>query len=86
MQNEVHEKLIERIGHEVNVKSYPQMFELLYKEMKFKLLKRNPTSEDAIVRLMANHAKKKGWKIVVERKDVIYDVKDFKIISSKSRT
>ncbi len=26
---------------------------------------------------LAEHAKKKGWRIVVERKDVIYDVKDF---------
>ena len=65
MQKVVHAKLIEEIGHEVNVKSYPQMFELLYKEMKFKLLRRQPTSEDAIVRLMANHAKKKGYKEIL---------------------
>lgn len=61
MEKVVHERLIERIGHDINVKSYPQIFNLLYKEMKFKALKRAPTSEDSIVRLMSNHAaKKKG--------------------------
>ena len=65
MQNVVHARLIERIGHDINVKSYPAVFELLYKEMKFKLMKRNPTSEDTIVRLMANHAKKKGHKEIL---------------------
>src|SRR5712664_1795238 len=54
MQEEVHEKLIAKIGQDVNVKSYPQMFELLYKIMKFKIRKRNPTSEDSIVALLGN--------------------------------
>lgn len=54
MAKEVHERLSEVIGHEVNVKSYPQMFELLYKIMKFKIRKRDPTSEDSIVALMGN--------------------------------
>lgn len=66
MQNEVHARLVERIGHDINVKSYPQVFELLYKEMKFKLLRRNPTAEESIVRLMSNHAKKKGQKELLE--------------------
>ena len=35
---------------------------------------------------LAKYAKRKGWRIIVERKDVIYDIKDFKIISSKSKT
>lgn len=61
MERVVHERLVEQIGHDINVKSYPQIFNLLYKEMKFKTLKRAPTSEDSIVRLMSNHAaKKKG--------------------------
>ncbi len=30
---------------------------------------------------LARHAREKGWRIVVERKDVIYDVKDFDFIS-----
>ncbi len=58
LQNNIHKQLIESIGHEVNVKSAPQMFNLLYKEMNFKLIKTAPTSEDAIVRLIANHANK----------------------------
>lgn len=66
MQSIVHARLIEQVGHDINVKSYPQMFELLYKEMRFKLIRRNPTSEDAIVRLMANHAKKKGHKEILQ--------------------
>jgi uracil-DNA glycosylase family 4 len=54
-----HARITELVGHEVNVNSYPQMFELLYKEMKFKYMKRNPTSEDTIVQLLGNHAKTK---------------------------
>lgn len=30
---------------------------------------------------LLKYAKKKGWKIIIERKDVVYEVKDFKIIS-----
>jgi hypothetical protein len=33
--------------------------------MRFKAMKRNPTSEDTIVRLMSNHAKKKGYKEIL---------------------
>lgn len=67
MQAKVHNRLSERLGYELNVKSYPQVFELLYKVLKFKPLKRNPTSEDAIVRLLSNHAaKKKGSKEILE--------------------
>lgn len=54
MQEIVHARLTAAIGQEVNVKSYPQMFELLYKIMKFKVRKRNPTSEDSIVALLGN--------------------------------
>jgi uracil-DNA glycosylase family 4 len=61
-----HERVSEFVGHEVNVNSYPQMFELLYKEMKFKLMKRNPTSEDTLVALLGNHAKTKEKKDILE--------------------
>lgn len=59
MQLETHNKLVSKLGHEINVKSPPQMFELLYKEMKFKGRKLAPTSEDAIVALMGSHCKGK---------------------------
>lgn len=57
LEKEVHQRIVEAVGQEVNVKSYPQMFSLLYKIMKFKLLKKNPTSEDSIIRLLGNHCK-----------------------------
>jgi DNA polymerase I-like protein with 3'-5' exonuclease and polymerase domains len=56
----VHARIFSAVGHELNVKSAPQMFDFLYKELRFKALKRAPTSEDAIVRLMANHAKRRS--------------------------
>jgi len=66
MEKEQHEILIRLVGEDINVKSYPQVHYLLYKLMKFKLLKKNPTSEDAIVRLLTNHAKKKEQKDILE--------------------
>lgn len=60
-----HNKITELVGHEVNVNSYPQMHLLLYKEMKFKEMKRNPTSEDTIVALLGNHAKTKDKKEIL---------------------
>ncbi len=57
MEYEVHSRISEAVGHEVNVKSTPQKYQLLYKEMGFPALKKNPTSEDAIVRLIGNHCK-----------------------------
>lgn len=65
MQEEVHAVLLKQIGHDINVKSYPNMFELLYKEMKFKLRKRDPTSEDAIISFL-NQTKKKEYKEILE--------------------
>ena len=32
---------------------------------------------------LAEYAKKKGWRIVVERKDVIYEIKDFSAINEQ---
>lgn len=60
-----HARIAELVGHEVNVNSYPQMFELLYRELKFKAMKRNPTSEDTIVQLLGNHAKDKVKKEIL---------------------
>jgi uracil-DNA glycosylase family 4 len=59
MHESVHVKLEDLIGHEINTKSYPQMFSLLYREMNFKERKRDPTSEDSIVALLGNHCKGK---------------------------
>lgn len=52
-------KLEEMIGHEINTKSYPQMFRLLYGEMRFPQRKKDPTSEDAIVAILGNNCKGK---------------------------
>jgi len=73
MAHEVHNRLTEAIGQDMNVKSYPQIFELLYKIMKFKLRKRNPTSEDSIVALMSNckdRVKKEILKNVLEERRI----------------
>lgn len=79
MQQEVHERLIANIGHDVNVKSYPQVFDLLYKEMKFRMRKRDPTSEDSIVAILGM-AKKK------EFKDILNDLlEERRIRDQKSR-
>ena len=79
MQEEVHAKLIANIGQEVNVKSYPQMFELLYRIMKFKVRKKNPTSEDSIVALLGQTKKK-------EQKEILNDVlEERRIRDQKSR-
>lgn len=79
MQEEVHERLITEVGHEVNVKSYPEMFSLLYKEMKFKVRKMNPTSEDVIVALLGQTKNK-------EYKSILNDVlQERRIRGEKSR-
>ena len=57
MHDEVHQRLVEEIGHGINVRSPPQMYSLLYKEMDFKPYKKDPTSEDSIVKLIGNHCK-----------------------------
>lgn len=80
MAEVVHARVAEKIGHEVNVNSYPQMFELLYREMKFKMMKNNPTSEDTIVALLGNHAKTQ------EKKDILTDIlEERRIRTQKSR-
>lgn len=80
MASEVHEKVTKLVGHEVNVKSTPQVYNLLYKEMKFKARKRQPTSEDTIVALLGNHAKKQ------EQKDILTNIlEERRIRDQKSR-
>ncbi len=80
LQKPVHERITELVGHEVNVASYPQLYQLLYKELKFKTMKRNPTSEDTIVALLGNHAKTK------ERKEILTSILEEKRIrTQKSR-
>jgi len=80
MARVVHERIAVGLGYELNVKSYPQMFNLLYKEMGFKIRKKNPTSEDSIVALLGNHAKKK------EHKDILTDIlEERRIRDQKSR-
>lgn len=80
MAKVVHDRVAELVGHEVNVNSYPQMFELLYKEMKFKFMKRNPTSEETIVALLGNHAKTK------EKKEILINLlEERRIRTQKSR-
>jgi DNA polymerase len=67
MQEEVHERLIKQVGDDINVKSYPDVFNLLYKIMKFKVRKKDPTSEDSIVALMSKCKNK-------EHKEVLNDL------------
>ncbi len=80
MQEEVHTRLTTHLdGHEVNVKSYPQIFELLYKMMKFKLRKKDPTSEDSIVALLGQCKDK-------QKKEILNDVlEERRIRDQKSR-
>lgn len=59
MHDEAHQKLVEMVGHEVNTKSYPQVWSLLYEEMGFFKYQRDPTSEETIVKLLGNHCKGK---------------------------
>lgn len=80
MAKVVHDKITALVGHEVNVASYPQLFNLFYREMKFKDRKRNPTSEDTIVALLSNHAKTQ------EKKDILINILEEKRIrTQKSR-
>jgi uracil-DNA glycosylase family 4 len=62
MAEAVHQRQFERLGEEFNVKSYPDMFRLLYKVLRFPIRKHQPTSEDAIVALLGSHCKGKDGK------------------------
>ena len=67
-QKEIHAGITEILGFDVNVKSTPQMYELLYKTLGFKPYKKAPTSEDSIVKLMNTHCKGKklAYKTILE--------------------
>jgi DNA polymerase I-like protein with 3'-5' exonuclease and polymerase domains len=69
MRKEVHDQITESVGYELNVKSSPQKYELLYKVMGFKPYKKAPTSEDSIVKLMMTHCKGKklAYKPILEK-------------------
>lgn len=83
MQINVHNKMTEQVGYEVNVKSYPQVHRLLYQAMKFKLMKHNPTSEDTIVALLGNHCKGKD---AVKKTAILTDLlEERRIRDQKSR-
>ena len=71
LSNEVHLKQTVRLGREVNVKSYPDVWQLLYKELKFPLRKFNPTSEDSIVALLGSYCKGKDAKL---KREVLLDI------------
>lgn len=66
MHKIVHEKLTTLVGYEVNTKSNPQKYQLLYGAMKFPTRKKAPCSEDSIIALLGNHCKGKDGKIKEE--------------------
>src|SRR5207248_3024133 len=70
MALEVHSRQFTRLGEEFNVKSYPDMFRLLYKILKFPLRKHQPTSEDSIVALLGQCKGKDGK----GKKEVLLDI------------
>jgi uracil-DNA glycosylase family 4 len=59
LKESVHERLVEKVGYDFNVKSYPDMYKLLFTAMKFRAPRKEPTSEDTIIALMANQCKGK---------------------------
>lgn len=70
LQKITHARLVETVGDEINVKSYPQMYTLLYKTLGFKPYKKDPTSEDSLVKLLQTHCKGKD----AERKKEILEL------------
>lgn len=80
LEAQAHDKLVSLVGHEINVKSVPQVYNLLYKEMKFKARKVSPTGEDSIVAILGTHAKKQ------EHKDILNTLlEERRIRDQKSR-
>jgi len=80
MWEDVHNKVTSLVGHEVNVSSTPQMFDLLYKELRFPARKRTPTSEDTIVALLGNQCKGKDAAL---KREVLLNVLNEKRIRSQ---
>lgn len=83
LQKEAHSKLTERVGYDVNVKSPPQVYNLLYKAMKFRPYKKAPTSEDSIVKLIGTHCKGKDGESKKEILEIILEER--RIRDQKSR-
>lgn len=73
MHRTVHAKLVSLVGYEVNTKSHPQIFQLLYQALKFPTMKKTPTSEDTIVSLLGNHCKGKNAEIKAEILETILE-------------
>ena len=67
----VHTRQSLRLGEEVNVKSYPDIWQLLYKKLKFPVRKLQPTSEDSIIALLGNQCKGKEAKY---KREVLLDM------------
>lgn len=83
MQRIVHDRLTAAIGYEVNVKSPPQIFKLLYNSMKFPGRQKDPTSEDSIIALLGNHCKGKDAKL---KEAILNDIlEERRIRDQKSR-
>ncbi len=83
MEKVVHARLAEQIGYEVNVKSPPQMYKLLYGAMGFKARKKEPTSEDTIIALMGNSCKGKDAEL---KEKILKDIlEERRIRDQKSR-
>lgn len=79
----VDDRLTEMIGHEINTKSTPQMMRLLYEEMKLPTRKKEPTSEDTIIALLANSCKGKDASL---KKKILIDIlEERRIRDQKSR-
>lgn len=82
LQMNEHNKLTALVGHEVNVKSPPQKA-MLFKELGLPLYKRNPTSEDAIVKMIGNHCKDKNG---IKKKEILETIlEETRIRDQKSR-
>lgn len=57
--------------YELNVKSTPQVYELLYRIMGFKPYAKGPTSEDSIIALLNNHCKGKKSNYAIILRDLL---------------
>lgn len=77
--DEVHAKIAEQLKQafdtdeefDFNVKSYPQVYEMLYKRMGFPVYKKDPTSEDKIIALLNTHCKGQRAKYAPILRDIL---------------
>lgn len=82
LEIEVHKRITEAVGGELNVKSPKQKGQLLYDIMNFKKPKRNPTAEETIVGLINNHCKGAKTKFRPVLEDIL---EESRIRDQKSR-